>query len=290
LHRRAALTGEYLSNADQTWDQQTGRPEVSFEFDRQGAAISERMTRENLGRKMAILLDDKITSAPVIEGRIGARGRITLGSFGDPFQLQQEAKDLVAVLRSGALPAPLRKTFETQVGPTMGRDSVEKAKFSMYIGAAAVILFMIIYYRFAGLIANLAMVLNMLFMIAILAAFEASLTLPGIAGLVLTIGMAVDANIIIYERIREELRLGKSPRTAVDAGFARAFWTVFDAHVTNFVAGVVLYSYGSGPIRGFAVTLLIGIITNLLTSVWISRWMFDLVVGRRGAMPATLSI
>src|SRR3954466_5538896 len=168
LHKRAPLTGEYLSNADQTWDQQTGRPEVSFEFDRQGAAISERMTGDNIGRKMAILLDDKINSAPVIEGRIGARGRITLGGFGDPFALQQEAKDLVAVLRSGALPAPLRKTFETQVGPTMGRDSVDKAKISMYIGAAAVVLFMLIYYRVAGLIANLAMILNMLYMLAIL--------------------------------------------------------------------------------------------------------------------------
>jgi preprotein translocase subunit SecD len=290
LHKRAALTGEYLSNADQTWDQQTGRPEISFEFDRQGAAISERMTGDNIGRKMAILLDDKINSAPVIEGRIGARGRITLGGFGDPFALQQEAKDLVGVLRSGALPAPLRKTFETQVGPTMGRDSVEKAKFSMYIGAAAVVLFMLIYYRLSGIIANLAMVLNMLYMVAILAAFEASLTLPGIAGLVLTIGMAVDANIIIYERIREELRMGKSVRTAVDGGFSRAFWTVFDAHVTNFVAGVVLYSYGSGPIRGFAVTLLVGIVTNLFTSYWLSHWMFDGVVGRRGSARATLSI
>jgi preprotein translocase subunit SecD len=290
LHKRAALTGEYLSNADQTWDQQTGRPEVSFEFDRQGAVISERMTGDNIGRKMAILLDEKITSAPVIEGRIGARGRITLGGFGDPFQMQQEAKDLVAVLRSGALPAPLRKTFETQVGPTLGSDAVNKAKSSMYIGAIAVVLFMLIYYRLAGVIANIAMVLNLLFMVAILAAFEASLTLPGIAGLVLTIGMAVDANIIIYERIREELRLGKSVRTAVDAGFARAFWTVFDAHVTNFVAGVVLYSYGSGPIRGFAVTLLVGIVTNLFTSYWLSHWMFDALVGRRGAARATLSI
>jgi preprotein translocase subunit SecD len=290
LHRRAALTGEYLSNADQTWDQQTGRPEVSFEFDRQGAAISEKMTGDNLGRKMAVLLDDKINSAPIIEGRIGARGRITLGGFGDPFALQQEAKDLVGVLRSGALPAPLHKTFETQVGPTMGSDSVKKAKFSMILGAVAVILFMLIYYRFSGLIANVAMILNLLFMVAILAAFEASLTLPGIAGLVLTVGMAVDANIIIYERIREELRLGKSPRTAVDGGFKRAFWTVFDAHVTNFVAGVVLYSYGSGPIRGFAVTLLVGIITNLFTSYWVSHWMFDALVGRRGAARATLSI
>jgi preprotein translocase subunit SecD len=290
LHRRAALTGEYLSNADQTWDQQTGRPEVSFEFDRQGAAISEKMTGDNIGRKMAILLDDTIKSAPVIEGRIGARGRITLGGGGDPFAMQNEAKDIVGVLRSGALPAPLRKTFETQVGPTMGRDAVAKAKFSMMIGAIAVVLFMVIYYRLAGCIAVVAMVLNMLFMVAILAAFEASLTLPGIAGLVLTIGMAVDANIIIYERIREELRLGKSVRTSVDSGFQRAFWTVFDAHVTNFVAGVVLYSYGSGPIRGFAVTLLVGIMTNLLTSYWLSHWMFDGLVGRRGAARTTLSI
>jgi preprotein translocase subunit SecD len=290
MQKRASLTGEYLSNADQTWDQQTGRPEVAFELDHQGAAISERMTGDNIGRKMAILLDDKVNSAPVIEGRIGARGRITLGGFGDPFALQQEAKDLVAVLRSGALPAPLRKTFETQVGPTMGKDSVDKAKTSMIIGAAAVILFMLIYYRLSGLIAIVAMILNMLYMLAILAGFEASLTLPGIAGLVLTIGMAVDANIIIYERIREELRMGKSVRTAVDAGFARAFWTVFDAHVTNFVAGVVLYSYGSGPIRGFAVTLLVGIITNLFTSYWLSHWMFDAIVGRKGAARNTLSI
>jgi preprotein translocase subunit SecD len=290
LYKRAALTGEYLTNADQTWDQQTGRPEIAYELDHQGADISERLTGENIGRKMAIILDDSVKSAPVIEGRIGARGRITLGGFGDPFQLQQDAKDLMGVLRSGALPAPLHKTFETQVGPTMGRDSVEKAKFSMYIGAAAVILFMLIYYRLAGLIANIAMILNMLYMVAILAAFEASLTLPGIAGLVLTVGMAVDANIIIYERIREELRMGKSVRTAVDAGFSRAFWTVFDAHVTNFVAGVVLYSYGSGPIRGFAVTLLVGIVTNLFTSYWLSHWMFDALVGRKGAARATLSI
>jgi preprotein translocase subunit SecD len=290
LHKRAGLTGEYLQNADQTWDQQTGRPEVSYELDRQGAPLNERLTSENVGRKMAIILDEKVNSAPVIESRIGARGRITLGGFGDPFRMQQEAKDLVAVLRSGALPAPLRKTFETQVGPTMGRDSVDKAKLSMIIGAAAVVLFMLLYYRLAGLIANAAMILNMLYMMAILAGFEASLTLPGIAGLVLTVGMAVDANIIIYERIREELRLGKSVRTAVDAGFARAFWTVFDAHVTNFVAGVVLYSYGSGPIRGFAVTLLVGIVTNLFTSYWVSRWMFEALVGRRGAARATLSI
>jgi len=267
-----------------------GRPEVSFTMNRQGASMMGKLTGENVGRKMAVVLDEKITSAPVIESQISDRGRITMGGGGDPFRIQQDVKDLVGVLRSGALPAPLKKSFETQVGATMGQDSIDKAKISMYIGALAVILFMLIYYRFSGVIANLAMSLNMLFMLAILAAFEASLTLPGIAGLVLTIGMAVDSNIVIYERIREELRLGKSPRTAVDAGFQRAFWTVFDAHVTNFVAGIVLYSYGSGPIRGFAVTLLVGIVSNLITSVWISRWMFDVVVGRRGSVPSTLSI
>ena len=289
LKKRAGVTGEYLQNAEESWDEM-GRPEVAFTMNRQGSDMMGKLTGENVGRKMAVVLDEKITSAPVIESKISDRGRITMGGYGDPFKLQQEVKDLVGVLRSGALPAPLKKSFETQVGATMGQDAIDKAKISMGIGALAVILFMLIYYRTAGFIANLAMTLNMLFMIAILAAFEASLTLPGIAGLVLTIGMAVDSNIIIYERIREELRLGKSPRTAVDAGFQRAFWTVFDAHVTNFVAGIVLYSYGSGPIRGFAVTLLIGIVTNLLTSVWVSHWMFDVLVNRRGTVRSTLSI
>ncbi len=289
LKKRAGVTGDYLADAEESWDEM-GRPEVAFTMNKQGASLMEKLTGENVGRKMAVVLDEKITSAPVIESKIGERGRITMGGYGDPFKLQQEVKDLVGVLRSGALPAPLKKSFETQVGATMGQDAIDKAKVAMLIGSLAVILFMLIYYRFSGVIANLAMALNLLFLAAILAAFEASLTLPGIAGLVLTVGMAVDANIVIYERIREELRTGKSPRSAVDAGFQRAFWTVFDAHVTNFIAGIVLYSYGSGPIRGFAVTLLVGIITNLLTSVWISRWMFALVVDRRGSVKATLSI
>ena len=289
LHKRAELTGEYITDAEVNWDPQTGRPEVSVTFDHEGANLFEKASGQNIGRKMAIILDEKINSAPVIESRIGGgRARITMGGFSDPFQLQQEAKDLVAVLRTGALPAPLKKTFETQVGPTLGRDAVEKAKFSMEIGSLAVILFMLIYYRLSGLIANIAMILNIVYQLAVLAALGATLTLPGIAGVVLTVGMAVDANIIIYERIREELRAGKSARSAVDGGFGRAFWTVFDAHVTNLVAGIVLYSYGTGPIRGFAVTLMIGICANLFTSVWLSRAMFDYVVGRKQA--ATLSI
>ena len=288
LHRRAGVTGDYLANADVGFTEM-GTPNVLFTMNRKGGDLMGKLTGENVGRRMAIVLDEKISSAPEIQSQINERGEINLGAAIDPVALQQEAKDLVAVLRSGSLPAPLTKTFETQVGKTLGDDTVQRAMLSMYVGAAAVVLFMLFYYKLAGVISIIAMLLNLLFMVAILAAFEAALTLPGIAGLVLTIGMAVDANIIIYERIREELRAGKAPRSAVDAGFDRAFWTVFDGHVTTFVAGVVLYSYGSGPIRGFAVTLLVGIISNLLTSVWISHWMFDAIVGRRSG-PAHLSI
>ena len=289
LHKRAELTGEYITDAEVDWDPQTGRPEVSVTFDHEGANLFEKVSGNNIGRKMAIILDDKINSAPVIESKIGGgHARITMGGFTDPVQIQSDAKDLVAVLRTGALPAPLKKTFETQVGPTLGKDAIHKAKISMIIGSAWVILLMLFYYKWSGVIANIAMVMNIIYQLAILAALGATLTLPGIAGVVLTVGMAVDANIIIYERIREELRAGKSPRGAVETGFARAFWTVFDAHITNGVAGIVLYSYGTGPIRGFAVTLMVGVACNLFTSVWLSRSMFDLMVGRRQS--ATLSI
>lgn len=290
LHRRAELTGEYLTDAEVQWDPNTGRPEVGITFDSEGASLFEKVSGNNIGRRMAIILDEKVSSAPTIEGRIGGgRARITLGGFSDPYQLQQEAKDLVAVLRTGALPAPLRKSFETQVGATLGPEAVSKARTSMVIGTLAVVLFMIIYYRAAGIIADIAMVFNVVYLLAIMALIQATLTLPGIAAVVLTIGMAVDANIIFYERIREELRAGKTPRQAVENGFGRAFWTVFDAHVTNLVAGIVLYSYGTGPIRGFAVSLMAGIVCNLFTSVWLSRVMFDFMVGRNKKR-ATLSI
>jgi preprotein translocase subunit SecD len=288
LNRRSELTGEYLTDAEVSYDQNM-RPEVSITFDREGANLFENVTGANVGHRFAIILDNKVTSAPQIEGRIGGgHARITLGGYSDPLQVQQEAKDLVAVLRTGALPAPLRKTFETQVGATLGPEAVNKAKTSMIIGTLAVILFMLLYYRSAGLIADVAMIFNVIYLLSLMAMLQATLTLPGIAAVVLTIGMAVDANIIIYERIREELRAGKTARGAVEAGFGRAFWTVFDAHVTNLVAGIVLYSYGSGPIRGFAVTLMAGIVCNLFTSVWLSRAMFDWMVGRKKA--ATLSI
>ncbi len=281
LKRRAMITGEYLSDANWGWDAQNGQPEVLFSWDREGTAIFEKATSENIDRKMAIILDGRINSAPVIESKIGQHGRITLGGFGDPVQRQAEARDLAAVLKAGALPAPLTKTFETQVGPTLGKDAIASAKLSIGIGGLVVVALMLFYYKLSGFISIIAMLLNILYMSAILAGLEASLTLPGIAGLGLTVGMAVDSNIIIYERIREELRLGKSARSAVDAGFDHAFWTVVDAHVTNFVAGVVLYSYGSGPIRGFAVTLMVGIAANLFTSVWVSRAFFELLVNRK---------
>jgi preprotein translocase subunit SecD len=291
VERTARLTGDAVSSADVTWDAVSGVPEVSVNFTRTGGKRFEDLTGANVGHRMAIILDEKVNSAPNIETRIGGgRARITMGGWRDHMTIFKESQDLVAVLRTGALPAPLRKTFETQVGPTLGQDAIHKAKVSMLIGSIAVILFMLIYYRHSGLIANIAMVANMVFLMAILAGFESTLTLPGIAGLVLTIGMAVDANIIIYERIREELRLGKTPRAAVDLGFSRAFRAVLDGHVSNAVAGVVLYQYGSGPIRGFAVTLIIGIITNLFTSVLMSRWMFDILVARRKSAATTLSI
>jgi preprotein translocase subunit SecD len=238
---------------------------------------------------MAIILDERVASAPTIQGPItGGSSTITMGG-GDPVQLQREANDLVNVLRTGALPAPLAEKSSSRVGAMLGQDAIERAQISMLVGAALVIVLMLFFYRFSGVIANLAMMMNVMFQIAILAAFQATLTLPGIAGIVLTIGMAVDSNIIIYERIREELRSGKSVRGAVDAGFSRAFWTVFDAHVTNFVAGFVLMEYGTGPIRGFAVLLLIGVVCNLFTSTWVSRLMFEYYIGRKKAL-TTLSI
>jgi preprotein translocase subunit SecD len=289
IHRVAELTGTAVSEAQVYWDQTTNRPEVLVTFNSFGARRFGDLTSKNVGRKMAIILDEKVTSAPVIQSAItGGKSNITMGG-GDAQTVQLAAEDLKNVLKTGALPAPLVESQSSQVGALLGQDAIDRAKLAMIVGAIMVILIMLYLYRFSGLIANVAMVMNVLFQMAILAGLQATLTLPGIAGLVLTIGMAVDSNIIIYERIREELRTGKSVRASVDAGFNRAFWTVFDAHVTNFVAGFVLMEYGTGPIRGFAVMLLIGVVANLFTSTWASRLMFDHWLARRKAT-ATLSI
>jgi preprotein translocase subunit SecD len=289
MFRRAELTGDYIADAEVEWDQRTGRPEVGLTFDHTGASVFERVSGDHVGDRMAIILDSKVNSAPVLQSRIGGgRARITLGGFKDPMRLQQEAKDLVAVLRAGALPAPLRKTFETQVGPTLGGDAIQRGKWAFGIATILVVLFMIYYYRASGIIADTALIFNVLFIMAIMSAFQAALSLPGIAGIVLTLGMAVDANVLINERIREELRAGKTPRAAIETGYNRAFWTIFDSQLTTAIAGFVLLQYGTGPLRGFAVTLLIGILCSVFTGVWVTRLFFDLWVAK--LKPKTLSI
>jgi len=236
------------------------------------------LTQGNLQRRMAVVLDDEVKSAPVIQSRIGANGQITLGSFQDPTAVRQEAQDLVVVLRAGALPAPIIAQNEQLIGPTLGQDSVERGAMGALIGISLVLLFMGVYYQVAGVVADVMVVLNLIFMMAIMAFFNSDLTLPGIAGIALTVGMAVDANVLITERIREELRMGKSARAAVDQGFGRAFWSIFDSQLTTFIAGVVLFQYGSPEIQGFAKMLMIGIVTSLFTGVFCSRVMFDWIV------------
>ncbi len=280
LHKVAQVTGEYLDDADVGYDQY-GKPEVDFKFGRAGERRFRALTRANIGRRMAVILDNTIRSAPVIQSEIGARGRITLGGgLRSPKEVLQEAKDLVAVLKAGSLPAPMRPEMQLLVGPQLGKDSIRTGIWSIIIGGILVVLFMIAYYRFSGVIADIALTLNVLFILAILAGFDARLTLPGMAGIVLTIGMAVDANVIIFERIREELAAGKKPRAAIESGYERAFWTIMDAQLTTAIAAVVLMQYGSGPIKGFAVTLLIGILCSVFTAVWVTRLVFDYMAQR----------
>ena len=289
LFRPVELAGSSVSSAYVYWDSTSNRPEVLVEFDRWGGKRFEEMTGKNVGKKMAIILDDKVSSAPIIQDRIGGgRSSITMGG-GNPRQMQDEAQDLVNVLRTGSLPAPLEAQSESEVGPLLGRDAVDKAKLAFLLGAALVVILMMWFYRFSGFIANIALTLNVLFMMAVMAGFGATLTLPGIAGLVLSVGMAVDGNIIIYERIRDELRTGKSVKGAVDAGFHRAFGAIIDGQLTTAAAGYVLYQYGSGPIKGFATMLLIGIFTSLFTCIWCTRLFFDYYVGRR-RQATTISI
>ncbi len=279
LHRVAGVTGEYLDDAGVTYDEK-GQAIVTFRFGREGERKFRKLTKANIQRKMAIILDKLVKSAPVIQSEIGARGQITLGGMKSARERQQEAKDISSILKAGSLPAPMSLEFEQQVGPKLGADAIAKGSLALLIGAILVVFFMVVYYRGAGIIAVVSLFLNLLFVMAILAAYQARLTLPGIAGIVLTVGMAVDANVIIFERIREELRLGKTPRAAIDAGYARAFWTIIDAQVTTAIAGFVLAQYGSGPIKGFAVTLLIGIICSVYTGVFVSRIMFDLLTSK----------
>jgi preprotein translocase subunit SecD len=241
-----------------------------MEFDDIGAKLFEQITGANVKKRLAIILDDNVYSAPVIQERIaGGRAQIT-GRF-----TTDEANELAIVLRAGALPAPVRIIEERTVGPSLGQDSIRMGIISVIISALLIVLFMIFYYRGSGVIADVALILNTILVFGILALFRATLTLPGIAGLVLSIGMAVDANILIHERIKEELRWGKTPRAAIDQGYHRAFTTIIDSNVTTIIAALFLYQFGTGPVRGFAVTLFWGIVANIFTAVFVTRWVFD---------------
>ncbi len=266
------ITGEYLVDARVAVDQQkNGRPYVAFQFNQEGAKIFGELTEKNVGRFMAVVLDNMVESAPVIQSKITDRGQITLGSFKSNQELFQEANDLALVLKAGALPAPVRILEERTVGATLGPDLVRRGLLALLAGGLLVLLFMPVYYKLSGVIADLCLVLNILFLLAILATFGATLTLPGIAGIVLTVGMAVDANVIIFERIREEVEAGKTAWAAIRSGYEQAFSAILDGNLTTGIAAFVLLQYGTGPIRGFAVTLLAGIVSTLFTGYYASR-------------------
>ena len=290
LFNRAEVTGEYITDAARAVNTQSGMPEVyvSITFSPAGADRFEEVTGANVQRRFAIILDDVINSAPVIKSKIGGgRASITMGA-GDPETQLKNAEKLEMVLRSGALPAPITPSNESLIGPTLGADAIQKGALGAVGGASLVLLFMVFYYRKAGVVADAAVLFNLLIQLAILATLSGTLTLPGIAGLALTIGMAVDANVLINERIREELRAGRTLRAAVEAGYDKAFSAIVDGHVTIFISGLILSQYGTGPVKGFAYTLIIGIIASLFTGVFCTRLVFDYWV--RGAKVKRLSV
>ena len=275
VKKRVMLAGDVLSDARVSIGQ-FNEPYVSVTFDAKGAREFDRITGENVKKRMAIVLDNTIYSAPVIQERIsGGRAQIT-GTFS-----MEEANNLAIVLRAGALPAPLKIIQDLTVGPSLGRDSIEKGVKATLFAGLLVIVFMAAYYRLSGVIADFALMLNLVCLIGSLAALNATLTLPGIAGIILTIGMGVDSNVLIFERIREELRQGKPVRLAIDAGYDKAFLTIVDSHVTTLITGFALFLFGTGPIKGFAVTLCLGIAINLFTALIGTKVVFDLLNQRR---------
>jgi len=279
LEAEPLVTGEYLADAGPaTRDPQFNQPIVPFEMTRQGARIFERGTGRNVGRLMAIVLDGRVQSAPVIRQTLSRRAQIELGA-GSAFQ---EAQDLALVLRAGALPQPIRIVEERTIGPSLGADSIRRGRNAFLIGLAGVVLMMVWYYRIAGLMAVIALGVYVVLVLGGLAGLGATLTLPGIAGLILSVGMAVDANVLIFERIREELDGGKTARTAVDQGFQHATSAIVDANITTLITAAILYQFGTGPVRGFAVTLSIGIIASFFTALFVTKTLFLFYLERRG--------
>ncbi len=274
VEKRRTVTGRDLSNAT-AGRGQFGQPNVEFTLTPSGSQAFANLTSANVGNGLAIVLDGRVVSAPVIKSRIADRGQIE-GNF-----TQQEVQDLVLVLKSGALPASITFLEERTVGPSLGREAIRDGLRAGIIGTLLVILVMLVYYKLSGVNAVLALVLNVLILFGGMGMFHSTLTLPGIFGIILTIGMAVDANVLVFERIREEMRAGRTVRSSIDQGFDRAFTSIIDTHVTTMVSALLLFQFGTGPIKGFAVTLFIGLLASLFTAVFVSRWLFDLVLSRR---------
>jgi len=273
---QTVLTGDLLADANVRIDSRFNEPYVSIDFNAVGARRFDQITAANVGRRMAIVLDDTVYSAPVIRERISGGSAQISGSF-----TSQQATDLAIVLRAGSLPAPVEILENRTVGPSLGQDSIDSGIKSIWVGALMVLVVIVVYYQLSGLIAISALVMNLFFIAALLSMFGATLTLPGLAGIVLTVGMAVDANVLIFERIREELALGRAPKLAIDSGYSKAFSTIIDANLTTLLAALVLFQFGTGPVRGFAVTLSIGIIASLFTAIFVSRFIFDFFLKSR---------
>jgi preprotein translocase subunit SecD len=274
VNKVPVITGRHLKNARRSTDE-NGAPAVGFFLDSEGADLFSRATEQHVGERLAIVLDKMVSSAPTINERIGAEGVIH-GRF-----TVQQAEDLSLLLRSGALPASIRVLEERNVGASLGNDSIQKGVLASIIGFSLVVTGMIFYYRFSGVNAVLCLIANLVILMGFMGLVGATLTLPGIAGIILTIGMGVDSNILIFERIKEEMRAGKTVRAAVDAGFSKVFWTIFDTHTTTLISAAFLFQFGTGPIRGFAVTLTVGLIANVFTAVFVSRRFFELLMGNR---------
>ncbi len=276
LKKKTLLTGDTLSEARVNIDQRFNEPYVSLVFNPVGAKLFEDITAHNIKKRLAIILDGNIYSAPVIQEKIsGGNAQIT-GNF-----TLDEAKDLAIVLRAGSLPAPVKMLQNVTVGPSLGKDSIDAGRLAGIIGALLVIGFMIIYYKVSGIIADFALILNILLLLGAMASLNATLTLPGIAGIILAIGIAVDSNVLMFERMREEIRSGKTPKAAIESGYKKAFWTIFDSHVTTLITALVLFQFGTGPIKGFAVTLSLGITINLFTALIGTKTVFDIIYSRR---------
>lgn len=276
LKKEILLTGDLLTEARVNIDTRFNEPYVSMTFNTAGAKIFEDITGKNVRKRLAIILDGNVYSAPVIQEKISGGDAQITGRFS-----MEEAKDLAIVLRAGALPAPVRTLQNVTVGPSLGRDSIEAGKMAGIIGTVLVIIFMVIYYKLSGIIADFALLLNVILLLGAMASLNATLTMPGIAGIILAIGMAVDSNVLMFERMREELRAGKTPKAAVDSGYKKAFWTIFDSHVTVLITAAVLFQFGTGPIKGFAVTLSLGVAINLFTALIGTKTVFDIVQSKK---------